>query len=84
MSISNGIVSSRIYEKRDNFDFEIVNFPFLDGNDPRSTPYRVYNSQLIHSARVSSHIADSNTRNKLLIQKLLKQSCLYHNLHIFF
>ena len=28
---SNDIVSIKIYDKRDNFDFEIVNFPFLDG-----------------------------------------------------
>ena len=31
LSISNGIVSTKIYDKRDDFDFEIVNFPFLDG-----------------------------------------------------
>ena len=29
-SITNGIVSSKIYDKRDDFNFEIVNFPFLD------------------------------------------------------
>ena len=27
-SISNDIVSTKIYNKRDDFDFEIVNFPF--------------------------------------------------------
>ena len=32
LSISNGIVSSKIYDKRDDFNFEIVNFPFLDGD----------------------------------------------------
>ena len=31
MSITNGVVSSKIYDKRDDFNFEIVNFPFLDG-----------------------------------------------------
>ena len=31
LSISNGFVSSKIYDKRDDFDFDIVNFPFLDG-----------------------------------------------------
>ena len=30
LSISNDIVSTKIYDKRDDFDFEIVNFPFLD------------------------------------------------------
>ena len=41
LSISNDIVSSKIYDKRDDFDFEIVNFPFLDGDVPRSSPYGV-------------------------------------------
>ena len=41
LSITNGIVSSKIYDKRDDFNFEIVNFPFLDGDDPRS-PSNVY------------------------------------------
>ena len=35
LSITNGIVSSKIYDKRDDFNFEIVNFPFLDGDVPR-------------------------------------------------
>ena len=42
LSISNGFVSSKIYDKRDGFDFDIVNFPFLDGDVPRSTSYGVY------------------------------------------
>ena len=37
LSISNHIVSTKIYDKRDDFDFEIVNFPFLDGDVPRQT-----------------------------------------------
>ena len=32
LSISNGFVSSKIYDKRDDFDFDIVKFPFLDGD----------------------------------------------------
>ena len=45
LSISNGFVSSKIYDKRDDFDFDIVNFPFLDGDVHRSTSYGVYISQ---------------------------------------
>ena len=78
LSISNDSVSTKIYDKRDDFDFEIVNFPFLDGDVPRSTSYRVYISQLIHYARTTSYVADFNTHNKLLTQKLLKQGYLYH------
>ena len=72
MSISNYIVSTKIYNKRDDFDFEIVNFSFLDGDIPRSTSYGVYISQLIRIARASSLVAKFNTRNELFTQKLLK------------
>ena len=34
LSISNDIVSTKNYDKRDDFDFEIVNFPFVDGDVP--------------------------------------------------
>ena len=80
LSISNDIVSTKIYDKRDDFDFEIVNFPFLDSDVPRSTYYGVYISQLIRFARASSYVTDFNTRNKLLTQKLLKQGYRYHKL----
>ena len=66
LSIVDGFVSCKIYDKRDDFDFEIVNFPFLDGDVPQAASYGVYISQLIRFARVSSHVTDFNTRNKLL------------------
>ena len=80
LSISNDIVSTKIYDERDDLNFEIVNFPFLDGDVPRSTSYGVYISQLICFARASSFVADFNTRNKLLTQKLLKQGHQHHKL----
>ena len=73
-------VSTKIHDKRDEFDFENVFFPFLDGDVPRSTSYGVYISQLVHSARASSHAADFNMHKKLLTQKLLKQGYGYHKL----
>ena len=80
LSISNGFVSSKVYDKRDNFDFDIVNFPFLDGDVPRSTSYGVYISQRIWFARVCSHVADFNARNKSLTAKRLQQGYRYHKL----
>ena len=80
LSISNGLFSSKIYDKRDDFDFDIVNFPFLDGDVPRSTSYGVYISQLIRIARVSSQVVDFNARNKSLTAKLLQQGYRYHKL----
>ena len=41
LSILNGFVSSKIYDKRDDFDFDIVNFPFLDGDVQRRSSYGV-------------------------------------------
>ena len=69
-----------IYDKRDDFDFDIVNFPFLDGDLPRSASYGVYISQLIRVARVSSHVDDFNTCNKVLTAKLIRQRYRYHKL----
>ena len=63
---------SKIYGKRDDFDFDIVKFPFLDGDITRATSYGAYISQLIRFARVSSHDADFDTRNQILTAKLLK------------
>ena len=77
LSISNGCVSSKNYDKRDDFDFDIVNFPFLDGDVPGRPSYGVYISQLIRFARVCSHVDDFNTRNKCLTAKLLKQGYRY-------
>ena len=39
LSIHNNTVSTKIYDKRDDFDFDIVNFPFLDGDVPRRPSY---------------------------------------------
>ena len=68
LSIYNAIVSTKIYDKRDDFDFEIVIFPILDGDVPTSYGVCIY--QLIRFARASSHVAAFNTCNKLLTQKL--------------
>ena len=66
-----------LYDERDDFDLEIVNFPFLDDDVPRSTSYGVYISQLIRFARAPGYITDFNTNNKSLTQKLLKQGYRY-------
>ena len=70
LSVSNGFVSSKIYDKRDDFDFDIVNFPFLDGDVPRRASYGIYISQLIRFARVCNHVKEFNARNKDLTAKL--------------
>ena len=80
LCISNGTVSTKIYDKRDDFDFDIVNFPFLDGDVPRRTSFGVYIPKLIRFARTSSNLSDFNYRNKALTAKLLRQGYRYFKL----
>ena len=75
LCISNGTVFTKIYDKRDDFDFDIVNILFLDGDVPRCTSYRVYISQLIRFAKASTNLSDFKCRNKALTAKLLRQGC---------
>ena len=70
LSIANIFVSCKIYDKRDDFDFDIVDFPFLDVDVPRRTSYGVYISQLIRFASVCNHVADFKERNNCLTAKL--------------
>ena len=63
----------KLYDKRDDFNFNIVNFTFLCSNIPKSPAYGVFVSQLIRYARASSMYEDFNMRSKLLSSKLLKQ-----------
>ena len=80
LSVSNGFVSSKIYDQRNDNDFDIVNFPFLDGDVPRHASYGVYISQLIRFDRVCNHVTDFNARNKCFTAKLLQQGYRYHKL----
>ena len=64
LSISNGFVSFKIYDKRDDFDFDIVNYPFWMVTFPvlPLTGFTFLN--YIRFSRVSCHVADFNARNK--------------------
>ena len=80
LCISNGTVSTKIYDKWDDFDFDIVNFPFLDGEIPWRTSYMVYITQFIRFARAFSNLSDFNCRNKFLTAKLFRQGYRYFKL----
>ena len=80
LSMANDIVTPKIYDKRDYFNFEKVNFPFLGGDIPRSPSYGVYISQLIRLARVCSNFDGFLKRNLFLTAKLLKQGYRYHKI----
>ena len=69
LSIAYGIVASKIYDKRDDSDFNIVNFPFLVGDVPRHASYGVYFSLIFRYARVCNYVANFNARNKCLMHQ---------------
>ena len=70
----NGRLTTSLYDKRDDFDFAIVIFPFLCSNIPLSPAYGVYISQLIRW--VCFAYEDFSKRGKLLTKKLMLQG--YH------
>ena len=79
LSITNGIVFFLKFMINGNtFNFEIVNFPFLDGDVPCFPFYGVYIFQLKRFARVCSNVDDFKNRNLFLTAKLLKQGNRYH------
>jgi hypothetical protein len=73
-----GQLSTKIYDKRDDFNFKIINFPNMCSNIPASPAYGVYISQLIRFARASSHYSDFLKRHLHLRNRLLDQG--YENI----
>ena len=68
-----GQISTKIYDKRDDFNFKIINFPNVCSNIPASPAYGVYISQLIRYARASSNYSDFLKRHLHLRNRLLDQ-----------
>ena len=68
--------STKLYDKRDDFNFYIVNFPFLSSNIPSGLFYGVYISQLIRYARCCSYYDGFRHRHKMPVERLVFQG--YH------
>ena len=71
-----GQLHTSIYDKRDDFNVHITNFPFLRSNIPSSPDYGVFISQLIRYARACSSYECFILRARRLSSKLLKQGYL--------
>ena len=68
-----GQLSTKIYDKRDDFNSKIINFPNMCSNIPASPAYGVYISQLIRYSRASSNYSDFLKRHLYLRSRLLDQ-----------
>ena len=71
--LENEVVDFSIYDKRDDFRFEIVNFPFIDSCIPKKSTLGVFYSQLIRFGRISSELAALKSKIKGLVDKLRTQ-----------
>ena len=79
LEIKNSCIEYRLYDKRDNFKFNIVNFPDLSGNIPTNQSYGVFISQLVRYARCCQKLTDFKARTTL-VERLLKQHFTFYKL----
>ena len=69
-----------VYDKRDDFGFPIVNFPWLSSYVHRLPSYGVYISQLVRFDRCCTSVSDFNSKNLQLTSKFLTHGYRYHKL----
>ena len=88
LDISISICSSKhvteVNDKRDAFNFDIVNFPYMSSNIPANPTYGVYISQLIKISRICDMFQSFVIRHRLLTERLIKQGFCYSKLCKFF
>ena len=75
---SEGRLRTKLYDKRDDFNFHIVNCPFICtcSNIPAAPAYGVYISQMIRYSRTCGSYQDFLDRGLLLTRNLLNQGFL--------
>ena len=74
VKIEDSIISTSLYDKRDAYDFPIVNFPTLTGNIPLRSSYGVFVGELVRYARACTNLCDFQNRTFRLVKKLLRQA----------
>ena len=72
ITIENSTISTKIYDKRDNFNFQIVNFPVLTGNIPINSSYGVAIGEWVRYARGCTYYNDFKKKSIILFSKLKK------------
>ena len=73
-------IHTSVYDKRGDFGFPIVNFPWLSGEVPRLPSYGIYISQLVRFARCCTSVLDFHSKNLQITSKLLTHGYRYHKL----
>jgi hypothetical protein len=73
---SEALLRTKLYNKRDDFNIPIVNFPFIFSSIPAAPTYEIYISQLIRYSRACGSYQDFLDRRLLLTRTLLNQGFL--------
>ena len=86
ISICNNKYVTEVYDKRENFNFNIVNYPYTCSNIPAKPTYGVYVSQLVRISGICDNYVSFVKRNQLhvLTERLIKQGFLYSKLSVSF
>ncbi len=73
MSIYRGKFKVSLYDKRTGFKFNVINYPFLDGNIPNNRSYGVFASQLIRLCKINTTLVGFVKDVSNLVNKLCNQ-----------
>ena len=73
ISVHRGKYSYRVFDKRKEFNFKVINYPFLPSNNPKYATYGVFTSQLIRLCQVNSNIHSLKKSFKELCSQFIKQ-----------
>ena len=71
---------TKVYDKHEDFNFDIVNFPHLDSNIPNTPAYGILISQLIKYSRICSDFCSFQAKGLQLCSKYIKQGYKYFKL----
>ena len=73
ISIYRGTFVLGLYDKRKDYSFDVISYPFLDGNIPKSQSYGIFVSQLVRFCNVNNTFAGFVRDARNLVSKLDKQ-----------
>ena len=70
----NNKLGFKMYNNTDDFDFEVIDFPFSESNIHSNITYSEFYSQLLRYARICGGYIDFKNRCKILSQKFILTS----------
>ena len=71
ISVYRGKYRVSLYDKRKDFSFSVISYPFLDGNVPKAQSYGIFISQLVRFSRINSTYNGFYKDVKCLVDKLI-------------